>query len=117
MMPGLIVLTRAPRLRGDNDARSVACNDVAEFLEHERGAIQIDLEDRGRRCLGGGDTGGMDDAGYVADRRGGLDERVDRCARGDIDDSGAHLEPGVAQDFCGRIDVMLAQISQQDALA
>ena len=86
-----------PRLRGDDDARSAARDDVAELLEHERGAIQIDLQDGGRRCLGGGDAGGMDDAGDVAERRGCLDERVDRLARGDVDDGGAHLEPGVAR--------------------
>jgi hypothetical protein len=36
-------------------------------------------------------------------------------ARGD--DRGAHLVPGVAEDFCGRIDTIPAQIGQQDLLA
>ena len=35
-------------LRGNDDAGSAARDDVAKFLQHERGAIQIDLEDRGR---------------------------------------------------------------------
>jgi hypothetical protein len=42
---------------------------------------------------------------------------MDRLTRGHIDDGGGHLESGVAQDLCCRIDVILAQISQQDALA
>ena len=41
-----------------------------------------------------------------------------RPAAGDsVDDRGAHLEPGVAEDFCGRIGILLAQVRQQDVLA
>jgi hypothetical protein len=39
------------RLRSDHDARPAARDHIAEFFEHERGAVQIDLQDRGRRCL------------------------------------------------------------------
>lgn len=46
-----------------------------------------------------------------------LDERVDRLARGDIDDSSDRLKSGVTKDFCGCIKVILAQISQQDTIA
>jgi hypothetical protein len=65
----------------------------------------------------GGNTGGMDNAGYGADRHGCLDERVNRLARGDIDDGGAHLEASGTEDFGGRIHISLVQIWQQDARA
>ena len=55
--------------------------------------------------------------GDVADRRGRLDERVDRLARGDVDGRGAHLESGVAQDLGRRVGVFLAQVGQHDVLA
>ena len=58
----------------------------------------------------------MDDAGYVADRYGLLNECVARLARGDINDSNAHLEPSVTENFRGHADVILAQISQQAVL-
>ena len=47
---------------------------VAEFFKHERGAVQIDLEDRFRRGLARGDAGGMDETGDLANARGLLDE-------------------------------------------
>jgi hypothetical protein len=50
-MPGLIVLTRAPRLphrTASAITRSALGNDIAEFLKHQRGAAQIDLEDCAR---------------------------------------------------------------------
>jgi hypothetical protein len=43
--------------------------------------------------------------------------RVNRLARRDVDDCGTHLEPGVAGDFLGRVDIILAQIGQKDVLA
>ena len=107
-----------PGLRRDHNASAAAGDDIAELLQHERRAIQIDLEDRRRRGLRGGNTGGMDEAGDVADRRGRLDKRMHRLARGNIDGRGAHLDiPAFAQDFRRRIGVILAQISQQDVLA
>ena len=51
-----------PGLRCDDDAGTAARDDIAELLEHQRGAIQIDREDRRRRGLRGGDAGGVDDA-------------------------------------------------------
>ena len=101
----------------DDDAGAAASDDVAELLEHERGAIEIDREDRRRRRLCGGDACGVDDASDFAERRGGLDERVERFARGHVDGRGAHLEAGIAQDLCRRLGVFLAQVSQQHMLA
>jgi hypothetical protein len=40
-----------PGLRRDDDARTPRGDDVAELLQHERGAVQVDLEDRRRRRL------------------------------------------------------------------
>jgi len=51
-------------------------------------------------------------AGNGPDGRGCLDKPVDRRAGGDVNDGGAHLEPGVAEDFRGSIDVIPAQITQ-----
>ncbi len=59
----------------------------------------------------------MDDAGYGADRRGFLDKRVHRFARGYIDDSYVHIESGITDDFCSRIKIFLAQVSQQNVIA
>ena len=91
--------------------------DVAEFLEHECGSVQVDSEDRRRRGLAGRDAGSVDDPGDVAKRRGGLDERVNRFARGHIHGRGAHLEASVAQHLGRRVGVLLVQVRQQDVLA
>ena len=66
---------------------------------------------------GWGDAGGVDDAGDVAERGGGLDEGVDRVAGGDVDGGRADVEAGVAQDFGGGVGVVLAQVGQDDVLA
>jgi len=42
-----------PRLGGDHHTGAAASDDVPHLLEHERGAIQVDSEDRGWRCLAG----------------------------------------------------------------
>ena len=39
----------------------------------------------------------MNEAGDLSERRGSVDELVNRFARGDVDRRGAHLEAGVAQ--------------------
>jgi hypothetical protein len=51
-----------PRLRRDHDARPGRCDDVAEFLEHQRCAVQVDLQDRRRRRLRRRDAGRVDQA-------------------------------------------------------
>ena len=61
-----------PGLRGDHDAGTAWGDDIAELLKHQRGAVQIDRQDCSRRCLAGGDAGGVDDAGDVIERRSGL---------------------------------------------
>ena len=40
-----------PGLRRDDHAGAAARDDVSELLEHERGAVQVDREDRRRRGL------------------------------------------------------------------
>ena len=42
-----------PGLRGDDDAGAAARDDVAELLEHQGGAVQVDGEDRLGRGLDG----------------------------------------------------------------
>ena len=56
-----------PGLRRDDDPGAAAGDDVAELLQHERGAVQVDCEDRRRRGLAGRDAGGVDEAGDVAE--------------------------------------------------
>lgn len=96
------------RLRGDYDAGSAGRDDGAKFFQHESRAIKINFQDRGRRCLRGGDASGMDDAGDGANRGGFLDQRVDRFARGNVNGRSAHIEPCVAKNFRGCICVWLA---------
>jgi hypothetical protein len=71
-----------PGLRRDDDAGAAAAagDDVPELLEHQRGAVEIDGEDRRRRRLPWRDARGVDDAGDVPERRGGLGQRVNRLA-------------------------------------
>ena len=95
---------------GDNYARSSLPDDITKLLEYERGAIQIDFQDHGRRCLRGRDASGMDDAAYSADCRGCFDERVNGSPRGNVYDCGANLEPGVIEDFGSGIDIILTLI-------
>lgn len=70
-----------PGLRRDHDARTAFCNDVAEGFKHERRAVQVDVEDRGRRCLRRRDAGGVDQSDDVTARGGHADERLHRRAR------------------------------------
>ena len=105
-----------PGLRRDDDARAAARDDVAELFEHERGAIQIDLEDRRRRRLRGRDAGRMDEAGDVAERGGCLDEhgptRARRRRRSRCSPRSRHrLGPSPPRRRCP------AHVGQQDMLA
>ena len=86
-----------PGLRRDHDARAAAGDDVAELFQHERRAVQIDLEDRRRRRLRRRDAGGMDQPGDLAQARGRLDQRMHGLARGHVDRRDAHLVSGVAK--------------------
>jgi hypothetical protein len=65
----------------DHDASATASYDVAEFLQHERSSIQINLEDRCRRGLRRPNTCGMDNAGDFAELRGRFNESMNRGAR------------------------------------
>ena len=59
----------------------------------------------------------MDDSSNGANGGGCFDERMNRFARRDIDDSGAHFKSCIAENFCGSISIIPAQISQQDVFA
>ena len=106
-----------PRLRGDDDASPAAGDDVAELLQHERRAVQIDFEDRCRRRLRRGDAGGVDQPGDVADTVAVSTSACTGLARGHVDGRDAHLVPGVRQDLRRRVGVLPAQVGQQDVLA
>jgi hypothetical protein len=55
-----------PGLRSDHDAGTSRRDDIAELLEHQGGAVQVDRKDCFRRRLAGGNAGRVDDAGDVA---------------------------------------------------
>jgi hypothetical protein len=54
-----------PGLRSDHDAGTSRRDDIAELLEHQGGAVQVDRKDCFRRRLAGGNAGRLDDAGDV----------------------------------------------------
>ena len=54
---------------------------------------------------------------HRVDRRRGLDQRLDRGARGDVDRHRADNESGVAQDIGGGGCVLRAEIGEHDMLA
>ena len=84
------------RLRRDDDAGSAVARHLPELLEHDGSAVEIDMPDRVRRRLAGGDTGGVDEPDDLADARRLTDQRQDRLARGDIDGRDAHLVAGAS---------------------
>jgi hypothetical protein len=63
------------------------------------------------------DAGGVDDAGDVAEAGGRLDQRVNRCARRDVQGDGVDLEAGARQNFSRRVGIFLTDVSEQDMLA
>ena len=62
-------------LRGDDDCGAAGGDDLAELLEHQGRAVEVDAQDQLRRCLGRRDSGGMDDAGDLTQAAGVLDQR------------------------------------------
>ena len=59
----------------------------------------------------------MDEAGDIAVRRGGLDERDNRVARGHVDSRRADIETGVAHHLGRTVRVVLVQVGEHDVLA
>ena len=59
----------------------------------------------------------MDQSCDVAQAGGRLDECVDGLARGNVDRRDAHLVPGVAENLCLVVRVLLTHVGQQDMLA
>ena len=51
------------RLRGYDNAGAATGYNIAEFLKHQRRAVEIDSKDGRWRGLRGGDAGGVDEAG------------------------------------------------------
>ena len=56
-------------MRRNDYAGSAVGHDFAELLEHERGAVEIHMQDRIRRRLTGGGTGGVDEPCDFPDSR------------------------------------------------
>jgi hypothetical protein len=83
-------------------------DDVSELLEQYRSSVEVHVEDGFGRRLAGRYPRGVDHAGDVAERGGGLDERVDRLSRGHVDGGCGHLEAGVAQHLGRGVGVALA---------
>ena len=106
-----------PGLRRDDDPRAAAGDDVAELLQHEGRAVQVNLEDRYRRRLRGGHPGGMDQSGDLAQARRRPDERLHGLTRGHVHRGRAHLVSGVPQDLGCHVGVLLPHVRQQDMLA
>jgi hypothetical protein len=104
-----------PGLRRDDHPGTAACDDLSELLEQHRGSVEVHTEDRLRRRLARRHPCGVNNAGDIAERRGGLDERVDRLARGHVDVRCAHLEASVCHHTCGRVRFALVQVGQHDA--
>ena len=101
-------------LRRNHDPSAARGNDVPELLQDDSHSVQIDSEDRLRRCLAGRDARGMDHARDVTPRRGALHERVDRFARGNIDRRGVGVEASVGKHLGGRIGVRLVEVGEHD---
>jgi len=87
-----------------------------QLFEHERRAVEIDLEDRRRRCLRGGDTGSMDQPSDLSKPAGRFDERLHSLTRGHVDCRDTHIVTGVAEDLGSRAGIVRAHIGQQDML-
>ena len=71
-----------PGLRRNHDARTAGRDDVAEFLEHQRRAVQINLENGLRGGLARGHAGGMDETADLTDASRLLDERQEDVLAG-----------------------------------
>ena len=67
-------------LGSDHDAGASTSNHIAELLQHERGSVEIDPEDRLRGRLRRGNTCGMDQTDDVAELSGRLNEVTNRGA-------------------------------------
>ena len=90
---------------------------ITEQFEHERRAVQIDLEDRLRRRLAGRDASGVDQPGNITQARRLFDQRLDRDARGDIDRRNARFIPRRAEHFGGGLGVVLPHVGHDDPFA
>jgi hypothetical protein len=104
-------------LGGDDDPAAAGGDGVPELLEDDGGAVEVDGENGRWWCLAGGDAGGVDDPGDVAEAGGGLDQSVDRLPGGDVDGRGADVEPGVVQDGGGGLGVGFTEVGEQYASA
>lgn len=99
-------------LRGADHARAAGGDDAAELLEHERGAVQVDAQDLLDARLAGRDPGGVNDAGDLAEVRGGPSQRANGVAREDVDDGRVGVEARAGEDLGGGVG--LAHVGEQD---
>lgn len=101
------------RLGGDDHARPAGGDDLAELLEHDRGAVEVDRQDRRRRRLARRDARGVDDAPQLAESRGLRGEFAHRLTGGDIDRGRAHREARVGQNRGSRPRTLLPQVGEE----
>jgi hypothetical protein len=92
-------------------------DDVAELLEHERRAVQVDLQHRLGRRLRRRDSSRVDQPGDVPEACGLLDERMNGLAVGRVDRRNADVVARVAEGLGRGVGVLLAHVSQQNVLA
>ena len=105
------------RLRRNDNAGPAAGHHLPELLEHDGRTVEIDAEDRVRRCLTGGHTGGVDEPDDLGDARRLADQCDDGLARGYVDGRDAHLVAGIGHDLGCRVRVRLAAVGEHDVLA
>jgi hypothetical protein len=105
------------RLRGDHHCRPVGCDDVAEFLQHQRRAQQVHMQDGGRWRLRWRHAGGVHHAQHVAQGLRLRGQRLHRSARRDIDHGGRGIEAGLFQCLGHRVGILLVQVGHQDVAA
>jgi len=104
-------------LRCDDYGRAATGDDAAELLQHERRAIEIDLEDRRGRGLRGGHARGMDKSAHLPKASGGCDERFNRLSRGHVHRRGAYVVTGVPHHLGRALRILPAHVGQQDVLS
>jgi hypothetical protein len=104
-------------LRGNDDGRAALCDHLAEFLQDESGAVEIDFEDGLRRGLGRRNARRMDDAMNVAERARLRNKRLNRCTGRHVNCRRRHLKTRFAQRLCCSIRILLAEIGQQQVFA
>lgn len=104
-------------LAGDHDAGPAGRDDLAELLQYQGHADEVDSDDRLRRGLRRGQPGGVHHISHGAKVAGSGGEVVDGFVGGDVDRRRARGEPGSPQRIRGCRRCFLVEVRQQDRLA